>query len=231
MKKVFSRFDILTLFPEMFEGPFRESMIRLAKKKGLVKIKVHNLRKFTKDKHHKCDDKPFGGGPGMVMMAQPVVDAVESLKKRSPEAKVIFLSPQGKKFDQQEAWRLSRVPHLILLCGHYEGIDDRVKEVVVDEELSIGDFITTGGETPAMCLVDSLIRLVPGVVGNEESVLQESFQNGLLDHPHYTRPRVFRGLEVPPVLLSGDHKKVTDWRREQARLRTKERRPDLLRGN
>ena len=167
----------------------------------------------------------------MVMMAQPVVDAVESLKKRSPEAKVILLSPQGKKFDQQEAWRLSRVDHLILLCGHYEGIDDRVKEVVVDEEISIGDFITTGGETPAMCLVDSLIRLVPGVVGNEESVLQESFQNGLLDHPHYTRPRIFRGLEVPPVLLSGDHKKVTDWRREQARLRTKERRPDLLRGN
>lgn len=212
----------------MFVGPFRESMIRLAKKKGLVKIQVHNLRRFTLDRHKTCDDKPFGGGPGMVMMAEPLFKGIEFLKARRPGAKVILLAPQGKKYNQREAWQLSRESHLILVCGHYEEVDERVREHLIDAEYSIGDFITTGGELPAMCLVDSLVRLVPGVVGNKDSIQHESFQNGLLDHPHYTRPRVFRGFSVPEVLLSGDHKKVEAWRKEQALRRTQERRPDLL---
>ena len=220
--------DILTIFPEMFAGPFRESMIRLAKKKGLVKIQVHNLRRFTHDRHKTCDDKPFGGGPGMVMMAEPLFEAIEFLKARRPGAKVILLTPQGKPYVQKDAWQLSRESELILVCGHYEEVDERVRERLIDMEYSIGDFITTGGELPAMCLVDSLVRLVPGVVGNKDSIQHESFQNGLLDHPHYTRPRVFRGLAVPEVLLSGDHKKVEAWRKEQALRRTRERRPDLL---
>ncbi len=203
-------------------------MIRLAKKKGLVKIQVHNLRRFTLDRHKTCDDKPFGGGPGMVMMAEPLFKGIEFLKARRPGAKVILLAPQGKKYNQREAWQLSRESHLILVCGHYEEVDERVREHLIDAEYSIGDFITTGGELPAMCLVDSLVRLVPGVVGNKDSIQHESFQNGLLDHPHYTRPRVFRGFSVPEVLLSGDHKKVEAWRKEQALRRTQERRPDLL---
>ena len=212
----------------MFAGPFRESMIRLAKKKGLVKIQVHNLRRFTDDRHKTCDDKPFGGGPGMVMMAEPLFKGIEFLKARRPGAKVILLTPQGKKYTQREAWQLSRENRFILVCGHYEEVDERVREHLIDAEYSIGDFIATGGELPAMCLVDSLVRLVPGVVGNKDSIQHESFQNGLLDHPHYTRPRVFRGFAVPEVLLSGDHKKVEAWRREQALRRTQERRPDLL---
>ncbi len=213
----------------MFAGPFRESMIRLAKKKGLVKIKVHNLRKFAKGKHKSCDDKPFGGGAGMVMMAEPLLKAIDFLKKHSPQAKVVLLSPQGKLFTQQEAWKLSRESHLIFLCGHYEGVDERVRQYGVDLEVSIGDFITTGGELPVMCLVDSLVRLVPGVLGNEDSIQHESFQGDLLEYPHYTRPRVFRGMTVPEVLLSGNHNKVASWRKERAYQRTQERRPDLLR--
>jgi len=221
--------DILTLFPGMFEGPFRESMIRLAKRKGLVKIRVHNLRKFTHDRHRKCDDKPFGGGPGMVMMAQPIFDAVESLRKRGEDSRVILFSPQGKTFTQQVAGRMAGLKHLILICGHYEGVDERVRDGIVDEEISVGDFVLTGGELPAMCFVDGVVRLVPGVVGNSESVRQESFQNGTLDFPHYTRPSVFRGIEVPKVLLTGAHGKIEAWRREQSRLRTRQLRPDLLR--
>jgi tRNA (guanine37-N1)-methyltransferase len=212
----------------MFAGPFRESMIRLAKAKGLVRIRVHDLRRFATDKHRRCDDKPFGGGPGMVLTAEPIFRAVEWLKKKDPEAKVVLLCPQGRPFSQQEAGRLSGLRHLILLCGRYEGVDERVREHAVDLEISVGDFVATGGELPAMCVVDSVIRLVPGVVGNADSIRQESFQEGLLDHPHYTRPRVFRGWAVPGALLSGDHKRVTAWRREQAERRTRERRPDLL---
>jgi len=220
--------DILTLFPEMFAGPFRASMIRLAKKKGLVKIQVHDLRRFTRDKRKTCDDKPFGGGPGMVMMAEPLFEGIEFLKMRRPKAKVILLTPQGKRYTQQEAWQLSRASQLILICGHYEEVDERVREHAVDREYSVGDFVTTGGELPAMCLADSLVRLVPGVVGNKDSIQHESFQNDLLDHPHYTRPRIFRNYAVPDVLLSGDHKKVEAWRKNQAYRRTLERRPDLL---
>lgn len=220
--------DILTLFPKMFIGPFRESMIRLAKKKGLVKIQVHDLRKFAEGKHRSCDDKPFGGGAGMVMMIEPIFKALDFLKKRFPQAKVIYLSPQGCRFTQEEAWKLSRERHLIFLCGHYEGVDERVRQLGIDLEVSIGDFITTGGELPAMCVVDSLVRLVPGVVGNQDSVQHESFQRGLLDYPHYTRPRVFHGMATPEVLLSGNHDRIAQWRKKQAHLRTKERRPDLL---
>ena len=218
--------DILTLFPGMFAGPFRESMIRLAKKKGLVKIRVRDLRKYTQDKHRKCDDKPYGGGPGMVMMAQPIFDAVDALRKK--KTTVVLLSPQGEPFTQKLAGEMARAERLILICGHYEGVDERVSEHLVDREVSIGDFVLTGGELPAMCLVDSVVRLVPGVVGNADSINEESFQNGLLDFPHYTRPRVFRGWEVPEVLAAGDHKKVSCWRKEQAHLTTRKRRPDLL---
>jgi tRNA (guanine37-N1)-methyltransferase len=218
--------DILTLFPEMFAGPFRESMIRLAKKKGLVKIRVHNLRRWARDKHRSCDDKPYGGGAGMVMMVEPVHDALSRLKAGG-EAQVILLSPQGERFDQAVAWDLSRQKRLIFICGHYEGVDERIRAHYVDREISVGDFILTGGELPAMCLVDSLVRLVPGVVGNKDSIQHESFQEGLLECPHYTRPRDFRGLSVPEVLLSGDHKKVAEWRKKQSLARTKEKRPDL----
>lgn len=214
----------------MFDGPFRESMIRLAKRKGLIRIKIHNLRRFAKGRHRKCDDKPYGGGPGMVMMAEPVFGAIDALKRNAPDSKVVLLSPQGERFTQARAWELSHLGHLIVLCGHYEGIDERVREFGVDLEFSVGDFVTTGGEIPAMGLVDSVVRLVPGVVGNEKSIREESFQNGLLDHPHYTRPSIFRGHAVPAALLSGDHEKVTRWRAQQAYLRTRERRPDLLAG-
>lgn len=223
--------DILTLFPGMFEGPFRESMIKLSKRKGLVRIRVHNLRKFTRDKHRKCDDKPFGGGPGMVMMAQPIFDAVESLRKKSPDSRVVLFSPQGERLTQRIAGRMAGLTSLILICGHYEGVDERVREQIVDEEISIGDFVLTGGELPAMCFVDSVVRLVPGVVGNPESLLRESFQNGTLDFPHYTRPRVFRGIEVPDVLLTGDHDRIETWRMDQVRSKTKKLRPDLLRND
>ncbi|MBI4550577.1 MAG: tRNA (guanosine(37)-N1)-methyltransferase TrmD [Candidatus Omnitrophica bacterium] len=218
--------EILTLFPEMFAGPFRESMIRLAKEKGLVKIKVHNLRRWARDKHRSCDDKPYGGGAGMVMMVEPIHDALEHLKAK-PGAEVVLLSPQGERFSQDLAWELARRKRLILICGHYEGVDERVREHYVDREISVGDFVLTGGELPAMCVADSLVRLVPGVVGNQDSIRHESFQEGLLEYPHYTRPREFRGMTVPDVLLSGDHKKVEEWRKKQALARTRERRPDL----
>ena len=205
-------------------------MIRLAKARGLVKIQLHNLRKFANGKHKMCDDKPFGGGPGMVMIPGPIFDSIEFLKKKYSDAKVLLMTPQGKPFIQEDAWRFSRMGHLIILCGHYEGVDERVRQFGVDYEISVGDFVTTGGELPAMCVVDSIVRLVPGVVGNQDSIKQESFQDGLLDYPHYTRPRVFRGHAVPHILVSGDHKKIGQWRREQAFRLTRERRPDLLKG-
>jgi tRNA (guanine37-N1)-methyltransferase len=205
-------------------------MIQKAQERGIVSIEVHPLRKYTTDRHKTCDDRPFGGGPGMVMKSEPLFACVEDLKKGTRGARVVLMSPLGRVFNQKEAGRLARLKHLIFICGHYEGVDERVREHLIDEEISIGDFITTGGELPCMCVVDSIVRLIPGVVGNEQSIQEESFQRNLLDFPHYTRPAVFRGLRVPEVLLSGDHQKVASWREEQAVTRTLKLRPDLLRG-
>ncbi len=227
-KKTSLRIDIITIFPEMFEGPFQESMIKIARQKGLVGINLVNLRDFTTDKRRTVDDKPFGGGPGMVMKPEPLFSCIAKLKKQSPKGRVILMTPAGKRFNQSIAQDLSKAKHLILICGHYEGVDERVREHLVDEEISLGDFVLTGGEIPAMALVDALTRLVPGVLGNTESLKHESFQDGILDYPHYTRPRVFKGRIVPEVLFSGDHKKVEAWRKQEAMRRTQERRPDLL---
>jgi len=219
------RIDILTLFPKMFEGVLGESIIKRARKKGKVDIRVHNLRDWTDDKHRKVDDKPFGGGPGMVIKPQPLFDAVLDLKKRS--SKVILMTPQGKTLDQPIAKKLSGYKHIIIVCGHYEGIDERFRKRLVTDEISLGDFVLTGGEIPAMALIDTLVRLVPGVVGDKDSLEFESFASGLLEYPQYTRPAEFRGLKVPEVLLSGDHNKIDLWRREMAMKRTKARRPDM----
>ena len=222
------RVDVVTLFPEMFEGPLGESILRIAQEKGLVQLKVINLRDYTKDRHQTADDKPFGGGAGMVMKPEPIFECIETLKKKSPKARVILTTPSGKPFKQKMAWDLSKEKHLILICGHYEGVDERVRDHLVDEEISLGDFVLTGGEIPAMAIVDAVTRLIPGVLGNADSIQHESFQEGLLEYPHYTRPRVFRTFSVPEVLFSGDHKKVDRWRKEQAKIRTHERRPDLI---
>lgn len=219
--------DILTLFPKMFEGLLGESIIKRAQDKGKVRIKVHNLRDWSKDKHRKVDDKPFGGGPGMVIKPQPLFDAVDDLK--SPSSRVILLTPQGKTLNQAIAKRLSKFKRLILVCGHYEGIDERFRKNVVTDEISLGDFILTGGEIPAIALVDCIVRLVPGVVGNKGSLEFESFASGLLEYPQYTRPAVFRSLKVPALLLSGDHKRIEEWRKTMALGRTHKRRPDLFR--
>jgi tRNA (guanine37-N1)-methyltransferase len=228
MRKKTLTIDVVTLFPEMFKGPLDESIIKIAQGKKLVKIVVHNLRDYTHDRHKSADDKPFGGGPGMVMKPEPIFECVEALKKKGKTKRVIFLSPQGKRFEQKKAHELSRSAGVILLCGHYEGVDQRVLDHLIDEEISIGDFVTSGGETPALCLIDSVVRLVPGVLGNKDSLLSESFQNGLLDYPHYTRPRVFRTHEVPEILFSGNHAAVEKWRTEQALMITKKRRKDLF---
>ena len=219
------RIEILTLFPRMFEGAFGESIIKRARKCGKVDIRVHNLRDWTDDRHRKVDDKPFGGGPGMVIKPQPLFDAVEDLKTRS--SRVVLMTPQGKRLDQPIAKKLSGYKHIIIVCGHYEGIDERFRKKLVTDEISLGDFILTGGEIPAMALVDSLVRLVPGVVGDKDSLEFESFASGLLEYPQYTRPAEFRGLRVPEVLLSGDHNKIDVWRREMAIKRTRSRRPDM----
>ena len=219
------RIDILTLFPGMFEGVLGESMIKRARKGGKVDIRVHNLRDWTDDKHKKVDDKPFGGGPGMVIKPQPLFDAVGGLKTRS--SRVVLMTPQGKRFDQPAAKKMSKYKHIIVVCGHYEGIDERFRKKLVTDEISLGDFVLTGGEIPAMALVDSIVRLVPGVVGDEGSLEHESFESGLLEYPQYTRPAEFRGLKVPDVLLSGDHNKIDAWRRKMALSRTRSRRPDM----
>ena len=221
----------------MFDAVLGESMLKIAQKKGIAKIAVHNLRDWTSDNHKTADDKPFGGGPGMVMKVEPVCLALEELgairqtKDQRPKTKdrtrVILLTPQGKRFDQKTAKRLSKEKRLILICGHYEGIDERIRSLV-DEEISIGDYILTCGELPAMVLVDSVVRLIPGVLGKTESLNFESFDSGLLEYPQYTRPAEYREMKVPEILLSGDHKKIESWRMEQALERTKERRPDLL---
>ena len=218
------KFDILTLFPEMFT-PLKESIIGRAVEKELIDIKLINIRDFSKDKHKKVDDTPYGGGAGMVMRPDVVYDAYESVKDEN--AKVIYMSPKGKVLNQEKVKELSKEKHLIIICGHYEGIDQRVLDEIVDEEISIGDYVLTGGELPAMVLVDSVSRYVEGVL-NEESTSEESFSNGLLEYPQYTRPEEFRGQKVPEVLISGHHENIKQWREEQSIKITKKSRPELL---
>jgi len=222
------RFDIITIFPDMFGPILNESIIKRAQEKKKVAIHVHDLRDYTDDKkHRKVDDRPFGGGPGMVLMAQPLFDAVKAIKAKR-KVKVIYTSPSGKPFSQNHAKRLTKVKNLIIICGHYEGIDERVRECLVDEEISVGDYVLTGGEIPAMVLVDAVTRLVPGVLGKEESLLHESFEDNLLEGPQYTRPANFRGKRVPDVLLSGNHNAIEIWRKSKALAKTKTVRPDLM---
>jgi tRNA (guanine37-N1)-methyltransferase len=221
-------FHILTLFPEMITQAASHSILGRAVNAGLIKINAINIRDFSVNKHGQVDDAPYGGGAGMVMMAQPVFDAYESIKKISPSPRVIYFSPQGRVLNQKKAQELSAEKEIILICGHYEGLDERVIEEIVTEEISIGDYVLTGGEPAAIVLLDAVSRLIPGVLGKEESHQNESFSNNLLEHPHYTRPPIFRGREVPDVLLSGHHGKIEEWRREKSAERTKIKRPDLL---
>ena len=218
------KFDVLTLFPEMFSKVFEESILKRAQEKGMAEIRIINFRDYSKDPHQKVDDTPYGGGCGMVLSCQPIFDCIESI--RTKDSKVIMLTPDGILYKQSLAYSLSKEKHLILLCGHYEGFDERIRSIC-DYEISIGDYVLTGGEYPAMILADSIIRLLPGVI-EEESHLQDSFNNQLLDYPSYTKPRNFRGMEVPEVLVSGDHKKIDEFRHQMSYNRTVERRPDLL---
>jgi tRNA (guanine37-N1)-methyltransferase len=218
--------DVLTLFPRIFEGPLDESILKRAQNKGLVAVRVHNLRDFTHDKHRVVDDKPYGGGPGMLMKPEPIFEAVE--KFRREDSCVVLMTPQGVPLTQSRAQKFSQAPHLVIICGHYEGVDERVREALVDEEVSIGDYVLTNGALAAAVFVDAVVRLVPGVLGDEQSANDDSFAAGLLEGPQYTRPPEFRGMSVPEVLLSGNHEAVAKWRAEWARQRTKERRPDLL---
>ena len=222
------RFDILTLFPEMFASPFQTSILGKAVEKGLIQIRVVNIRDFALDKHRVVDDAPYGGGQGMVMKVEPIARAIECAKSQDPSAWTIYLTPQGKPFDQEKAQTLSSRSHLILLCGRYEGVDERVREMFVDEEISLGDYVLTGGELAAMVVVDAVSRLLPGVLGSEQSAEEDSFTNFLLEYPHYTRPFDYRGRCVPEILLSGDHAAIALWRRQEALRRTWTRRPDLL---
>lgn len=220
------RFDILSLFPRYFQGPFDESIIRRARDRGLIDINLVDIRDFADNKHHRVDDRPYGGGPGMVLMPQPVAKAIQSVK--TPESRVIYLSPQGRKLTAKKCREIANIPHVVLLCGHYEGIDERVLESYVDEEICIGDYVLTNGCLPAIVLLDAVIRFIPGVLGHEDAATEDSFENGLLDCPHYTRPDIFEGKNVPDVLRSGDHKKIAEWRYEQSLKKTQSVRPDLL---
>jgi len=222
------RIDILTLFPEMFDGFCSTGIVGRAIEGGLAKIQRTNIRDFATDSYRKVDDAPFGGGPGMVLMCRPVFDAVEAVRKQaSPPGKVILLTPQGRPMTHDLVAALAREERLILLAGHYEGFDERIRAHLADMEVSLGDFVLSGGEVAAMALCDSVIRLLPGALGDDESAVDESFAAGLLEYPQYTRPRVFRGMGTPQVLLGGDHAKIAQWRKEQAELRTRQRRPDL----
>ena len=222
------RFDILTLFPSMFSSPLRESILGKAIERGLIQIQTINIRDFTLDKHQVVDDSPYGGGQGMVMKVEPVARAVESVKTQHSPVWTIYLTPQGTPFNQDLARRLSTQTHLILLCGRYEGVDERVRDLFVDEEISIGDYVLTGGELAAMVLIDAVSRFIPGVLGSDRSAVEDSFINSLLEYPQYTRPFDFRGRCVPEVLLSGNHSAISLWRRKEALRRTWARRPDLL---
>lgn len=222
------KFDVVTLFPSMFEGILNDSILRIAREKKLIEIDLVNLRDFSTDKHKKVDAPPYGGGPGMVIMAEPVFNAVEHLRRNGrQESFLILLTPSGIKYDQALAQELSKQKGLILLCGHYEGFDERVSRGLTPLEVSAGDYVLSGGEIPAMVILDSVARLVPGVLGAVESLQQESFVDGTLEYPQYTRPQVFREMEVPPVLTSGDHAKIARWRQRQSLERTQDRRPDL----
>ncbi len=222
------RFDIITGFPKLLAGSLNESIIRQAKKKGLVQVRTHDLRKFTHDKHRTIDDTPYGGGAGMVLKPEPIIECIESLQKRRRYDEIIYLTADGERFTQKVANALSLRENLLLVCGHYKGIDERVRESFVTRELSIGDYVLTGGELAALVVVDAVIRLIPGVLGDGESMLTDSFQDILLDHPNYTRPPEFRNMLVPEVLLSGDHKEIERWRQEKRLERTRSRRKDLL---
>ena len=219
--------DVVTIFPEIFKAVVSESIIKRAREKKKVAINIHNLRDYADNRHKKVDDRPFGGGPGMVISPVPVFKAVKKIKGRSKAAKVILLTPQGKKLDQKKVQLLSIEKRLIFLCPHYEGIDERVRQELVDEEISIGDYILTGGELPALVIIDSITRLLPGVLGDEDSIKSESFADNLLEYPHYTRPADLKGMNVPEVLLRGNHKKIEHWRRQQSISKTRNKRMDL----
>jgi len=233
------RIDIVTLFPEICRAPLSESIMKRAQENRIVELHIHNLRDWTTDKHHVVDDAPFGGGQGMVMKPEPIFSAVEDLKRRTSNAKesivenrkskVVLMSPAGRRFDQEMARQLSHEPHLIIISGHYEGVDHRVIEHLIDLEISIGDYVLTNGAIAAVVLVDSIVRLLPGTLGHEQSAGDDSFSNGLLEAPQYTRPADFRGWKVPEVLLSGNHAEIAKWRKEQAIKRTRENRADLFR--
>jgi tRNA (guanine37-N1)-methyltransferase len=223
------RIDIITLFPEMFRGPFDSSIIARAQEQALVKIELHDLREWGEGRHHVVDDAPHGGGAGMVLKPGPLFEAVEAVRPLAePPGRVVLLTPQGRLLDQSTVNELATNERLILLCGHYEGVDERVREHLVDDEISIGDYVLSGGEPAAIVLVDAVVRRLPGALGSEESLAEESHDHGLLEYPHYTRPSEFRGWPVPEVLLSGNHPEVDRWRRRQSLLRTALRRPDLL---
>jgi tRNA (guanine37-N1)-methyltransferase len=222
-------FDIVTIFPAMVEGPLKEGVLGRAASRGIIEFLVHDLRTFTEDRHHVVDDVAYGGGPGMVMKPEPFFRAVESITAAhgAPET-VILTTPDGRRFDHATAERLSRRRHIVILCGRYEGVDDRVRQHLATEEISVGDYVLTGGELPALVIADAVARLVPGVVGDEESIARDTFAGGLLDYPQYTRPAAFRGMDVPPVLLSGHHAEIERWRRRESLRRTLLTRPELL---
>jgi len=222
------KIDVLTLFPEMFAGPLDQSIVKRARAAGLLDLTIHNLRDYTHDRHRTVDDKPFGGGPGMLLKPEPIFEAVGRLALG--ETRVILLSPSGRKFDQRLAGELATEKFLLLICGSYEGIDERVREALADDDLSIGDYVLTNGALPAMVIIDAVTRLLPGVLGDDESSRDESFSDGWLEYPQYTRPADFRGMKVPEVLLSGNHAEIARWRAEQARNRTQKQRPDLTDG-
>ena len=222
------KIDVLTLFPGMFAGPLDESIIKRARDAGILQLGIHNLRDYTHDRHKTVDDKPFGGGPGMLLKPEPIFEAVEHLA--GDHTRVVLLTPSGRTFRQEIAREFATHPHLLLVSGSYEGFDERIREQLADDEISIGDFVLTNGALPAMIIIDAVTRLLPGVLGDDESSHDESFSDGLLEYPHYTRPAEFRGMKVPEILLSGHHAEIAKWRAEQARLRTKEKRPDLLEG-
>ena len=220
------RIDVLTIFPGILEAPLRESLLGKAIGAGLVDVRVHDIREHTTDRHRQIDDQPFGGGPGMVMKPEPILAAVEALGEG--QRRHVLLSPAGRRLDQSLVRELASEPWLVLICGRYEGVDERVVEALGADEISIGDYVLSGGEIPALVVIEAVTRLVPGVVGREESLVQESFEEGILDHPQYTRPQEYRGMAVPEVLVSGDHERIARWRREAAEAKTRRNRPDLL---
>ncbi len=223
------KIDVLTLFPGMFAGPLDESIVMRARRAGLLDLNIHQLRDYAHDRHKTVDDRPFGGGPGMLLKPEPIFEAVESIARES--TRVILLSPAGRPFNQAIARELAQVDDLLLVSGHYEGFDERIRQELADDELSIGDYVLTNGALPAMVIIDAVTRLLPGALGDDQSADQESFSRGLLEYPQYTRPAEFRGMKVPEVLLSGNHAEIAKWREEQARRRTEARRPDLLEQN